>query len=59
VWITVIATRFDEGAKRVASERRALESGPEERRPSERRPAAREPRARDFDLDVPEYVPGR
>ena len=62
VWITVIATRFDEGALRAASERKAITaaSGDEGRRPGERRPAAREERApRDIDLDVPEYVPGR
>jgi cell division protein FtsZ len=60
VWITVIATRFDEGARRAAGERKALEvgSGPEPRRGTERRPTS-EPRSRDFDLDVPEYVPGR
>jgi cell division protein FtsZ len=60
VWITVIATRFDEGALRAASERKALAAaaGDEGRRPGERRPAAREERSRDFDLDVPEYVPG-
>ena len=65
VWITVIATRFDENvtrrAKTETSERRALGAGrARTRRPADR-PAAtqrREPR-RDFDLDVPEYVPGR
>jgi cell division protein FtsZ len=63
VWITVIATRFDEHSPRVSkpatSERRALSAG-STRRPADR-PAAtqrREPR-RDIDLDVPEYVPGR
>jgi len=60
VWITVIATRFDEGARRAAVERRALESGPgDEPRRGGRRPAERESRSRDIDLDVPEYVPGR
>jgi cell division protein FtsZ len=61
VWITVIATRFDEGALRAASERKAIAaaSSDEGRRPGERRPAAREARASDIDLDVPEYVPGR
>jgi cell division protein FtsZ len=63
VWITVIATRFDEhtprASKPATSERRALSAG-STRRPADR-PAAtqrREPR-RDIDLDVPEYVPGR
>jgi cell division protein FtsZ len=63
VWITVIATRFDENVARPArsetSERRALGPG-SSRRPGDR-PATtqrREP-PRDFDLDVPEYVPGR
>ena len=65
VWITVIATRFDENASRASrpatSERRALSSGSTATRRPADRPAAtqrREPR-RDFDLDVPEYVPGR
>jgi cell division protein FtsZ len=63
VWITVIATRFDENVVRRARtetpERRALGTGTS-RRPGDR-PATsqrREP-PRDFDLDVPEYVPGR
>jgi cell division protein FtsZ len=63
VWITVIATRFDENVVRPSrtetSERRALGAGTS-RRPGDR-PATtqrREP-PRDFDLDVPEYVPGR
>jgi len=63
VWITVIATRFDENVVRRArtdtSERRALGTGTS-RRPGDR-PATtqrREP-PRDLDLDVPEYVPGR
>ena len=63
VWITVIATRFDESVVRPSrsetSERRALGTGTS-RRPGDR-PAAtqrREP-PRDLDLDVPEYVPGR
>jgi len=66
VWITVIATRFDEAGRRAdrpeLGERRALEAGPSARRQGERRPAAggseSRPR-RDLDLDVPEYVPGR
>jgi len=65
VWITVIATRFDESVARPprqsTSERRALGPGAADRRPADR-PATtqrREPRGRDFDLDVPEYVPGR
>jgi cell division protein FtsZ len=61
VWITVIATRFDESGRRAdrpeLGERRALESGPTARRGGERRPP--ESRPRDIDLDVPEYVPGR
>jgi cell division protein FtsZ len=63
VWITVIATRFDENVVRRArtetSERRALGTGTS-RRPGDR-PATtqrREP-PRDLDLDVPESVPGR
>ena len=66
VWITVIATRFDENVSRVArsatAERPALTSGASSTRRPADRPAAtqrREPRGRDFDLDVPEYVPGR
>jgi len=67
VWITVIATRFDESKLRAdrpaLGERRALESGspqPSLRRSGERRSApSRESTPRDFDLDVPEYVPGR
>ena len=66
VWITVIATRFDEAGRRAdrpeLGERRALEAGPSARRQGERRPVAggseSRPR-RDLDLDVPEYVPGR
>ncbi len=65
VWITVIATRFDENVVRRArtetSERRALGTGASAARRPADRPAStqrREPR-RDFDLDVPEYVPGR
>ena len=64
VWITVIATRFDERTRPAdrsrSGERRAI-GAPEasSRRPAERRPAKRpESRPRDFDLDVPEYVPG-
>ena len=57
VWITVIATRFDETGRRAdraeIGERRALESGS---RGTER---TSKPRVRDFDSDVPEYVPGR
>jgi cell division protein FtsZ len=65
VWITVIATRFDETGRRAdrpaLGERRALESGAP-RRSGERRPAdesAESRPRRDLDLDVPEYVPGR
>jgi cell division protein FtsZ len=62
VWITVIATRFDETGRRAdrpeVGERRALESGPTARRTG--RPAESESRPRrDVDFDVPEYVPGR
>ncbi len=67
VWITVIATRFD------GRGRRADGSGTEERRAAgttttaARRPADRragtaksfESRPRDFELDVPEFVPGK
>jgi cell division protein FtsZ len=62
VWITVIATRFDETGRRAdrpeIGERRALESGPRSSGRGTERPAAK-PRVRDFDPDVPEYVPGR
>jgi cell division protein FtsZ len=64
VWITVIATRFDEVGRRAdrpeLGERRAIEAGAgSTRRSAERRPAAAEQRPRrDRDLDVPEYVPG-
>ncbi len=61
VWITVIATRFDETGRRAdrpeLGERRALESGSRSSgRATQRAP---KPRVRDFDADVPEYVPGR
>jgi cell division protein FtsZ len=66
VWITVIATRFDETGRRAdrpaIGARRALESGSgSSGRSGERRPASSrsESRPRDVDLDVPEYVPGR
>ena len=64
VWITVIATRFDESGRRAdrpaLGERRALEVSSSASRQAERRPApSRESRSRDLDLDVPEYVPGR
>jgi cell division protein FtsZ len=55
VWITVIATRFDETGRRADhGERKAIESASAA---GER--ASSRPRARDFDGDVPEYVPGR
>jgi cell division protein FtsZ len=63
VWITVIATRFDESGRRAdrpeIGERRVLESGAASRRQGERRPSETERPRRDLDLDVPEYVPGR
>ena len=64
VWVTVIATRFDghgRSADRSASgERRAIGAfETPSRRPAERRPSTPKPRPHDFDLDVPEYVPGR
>jgi cell division protein FtsZ len=66
VWITVIATRFDGRARRAdgsAGEKR--ETGTAQisnRRPADRRAGTAksfESRPRDFELDVPEYVPGR
>ena len=64
VWVTVIATRFDgqgRSADRSASgERRAIgTSDSPPRRSPERRPSNPKPRPHDFDLDVPEYLPGR
>ncbi|MDX6412240.1 MAG: cell division protein FtsZ [Gaiellaceae bacterium] len=63
VWITVIATRFDGQGRRAdrsaTGERRAIGSSEAPRRPAERRPSTSKPRPHDFDLDVPEYVPGR
>ena len=65
VWITVIATRFDGTGRRAdlpaLGERRGIESESSSGRRSERRPSStsRESLPRDFDLDVPEYVPGR
>ncbi len=61
VWITVIATRFDETGRRAdrpaLGERRAIEAGSSSSgRTTER---TSKPRVRDFDGDVPEYVPGR
>ena len=62
VWITVIATRFDETGRRAdrssTSERRAIESGESSSGRQAERGQARS-RPRDVDLDVPEYVPGR
>jgi cell division protein FtsZ len=59
VWVTVIATRFEDGVRaqprRGSSER--LRNPDEEERPPSR--PARQPRAsRDVDLDIPEFVPG-
>ena len=67
VWITVIATRFDESRpargrlrhRRAAGDRhrrRRRTAGPAERRAGTAR--SFESRPRDFELDVPEYVPG-
>jgi len=66
VWVTVIATRFDERAPRRADtsgtgERRALGPGSGARRSDDRRAGTsrRPDRPRDLELDVPEFVPGR
>ena len=67
VWITVIATRFDGRGRRSdgggGSERREIgTAATANRRPAERRAGTAksyESRPRDFELDVPEYVPGR
>jgi cell division protein FtsZ len=64
VWITVIATRFDETGRRAdrpaTGERRTIGASSTSGHSTERRPGARTPsRPRDADLDVPEYVPGR
>jgi cell division protein FtsZ len=66
VWITVIATRFDGRGRRSdggESERREIgTAATANRRPAERRAGTAksfESRPRDFELDVPEYVPGR
>ncbi len=65
VWITVIATRFDGQGRRADSgktgERRAIGASSAQPRSAERRPvtAARRERPVDFELDVPEYVPGK
>jgi cell division protein FtsZ len=67
VWITVIATRFDGRGRRAdgsgAGERREIgTAATSNRRPAERRAGTAksfESRPRDFELDVPEYVPGR
>ena len=64
VWITVIATRFDETRPpcrrpRPASAGRSSRGASCQRGPPRPSAARREPRPRDFDLDVPEYVPGR
>jgi cell division protein FtsZ len=65
VWITVIATRFDGQGRRAdsdkAGQRRAIGASSAQPRSGERRPvtAARRERPVDFELDVPEYVPGK
>jgi cell division protein FtsZ len=66
VWITVIATRFDGRGRRSdggEGERREIgTAATANRRPAERRAGTAksfEARPRDFELDVPEYVPGR
>ena len=66
VWVTVIATRFDGRGRRSdggESERREIgTAATANRRPAERRAGTAksfESRPRDFELDVPEYVPGR
>ena len=65
--MTVIATRFDGQAQRAdgssTCERRAIgAASTSTRRPAERRAGTAksfESRPRDFELDVPEFVPGR
>ena len=66
VWVTVIATRFDGRGRRSdggESERREIgTAATANRRPAERRAGTAksfESRPRDYELDVPEYVPGR
>ncbi len=67
VWITVIATRFDGRGRRSdrseTGERREIgTAATANRRPAERRAGTAksfESRPRDYELDVPEYVPGR
>ena len=67
VWITVIATRFDGRGRRAdgsgTAERREIgTAATANRRPAERRAGTArsfESRPRDFELDVPEYVPGK
>ncbi len=65
VWITVIATRFDGQGRRAdnakAGERRAIGASSVQPRSPERQPASAKRRERpvDFELDVPEYVPGK
>src|SRR4029079_7385602 len=65
-WITVIATRFVCRGRRSdggESERREIgTAATANRRPAERRAGTAksfESRPRDYELDVPEYVPGR
>ncbi len=65
VWITVIATRFDGQGRRADSaksgERREIGTSSAQPRRGERQPTVtkRADRPLDFELDVPEYVPGR
>ena len=63
VWVTVIATRFEDGQRRLAPpsarERRQAEAGTSGARGRERRRDVRDDLGpRDVELDVPEYVPG-
>ena len=63
VWVTVIATRFEDGQRRLAPpsarERRQAEAGTSGARRRGRRRDVRDDRGpRAVELDVPEYVPG-
>ena len=59
VWITVIATRFDERGRRQGTARGEGREGTGARRPLERLMRDREPesRRRDLDAEIPEFVP--
>jgi cell division protein FtsZ len=66
VWVTVIATRFDGRARRAdgstGEQRAAGTTSTSNRRPSDRRAGTAkefESRPKDFELDVPEFVPGK